>query len=91
MKTRGLCRPELESIDDMNEEERERFDVTVARYKQMNYTSGDDIKKILLRDLLYRKMHFVNQELLESLDTGEAWDSEEHHVYVFTQFFPPGR
>lgn len=90
MKTRGTCRPELESIEEMNAQERERYDLTLQRYKQMNYTSGDDVKKIIIRDLLYKKMQFFNPELLTKLDTGEA-DSPEHQVFVFAQFFTSGR
>lgn len=56
MKTRGTCRPELESIEEFDEKERETYDLTLSRYKQMNYTSGDDVKKIIIRDLLYKKM-----------------------------------
>ena len=48
----------------------------------MNYTSSDDVKKIILRDLLYKNMQFVNAEMLEMLDTGEA-EEENNRIYVF--------
>lgn len=89
-KTKGDCRDELESIDEMNEEERESFDSAVERYKRNNYTSSDDVKKIIIRDLLYKKMQFVNPEMLDLLDTGEA-EEEGNKIYVFAQFFKPGR
>lgn len=37
-----------------------------------SYTSSDDIKKIILRDLRFKKMQFFNTELLEMLDKGET-------------------
>lgn len=61
----------------MNEQERARFDETVERFKETTYISGDDIKRIILRDLVYRKMQFVNAELLALLDSGES-DSEDN-------------
>ena len=76
-KSRGLCRPDLISVDEMNEKERARFDETVDRFKETTYISGDDIKRIILRDLVYRKMQFVNAELLALLDSGES-DSEDN-------------
>ena len=76
-KSRGLCRPDLTSVDEMDEQERARYDETVERYKETTYISSDDIKRIILRDLLYRKMQFVNAELLALLDSGEA-DSEDN-------------
>ena len=76
-KSRGLCRPDLTSVDEMNEKERARFDETVDGFKETTYISGDDIKRIILRDLVYRKMQFVNAELLALLDSGES-DSEDN-------------
>ena len=54
----------------------------LASFKYQNYTSSDDIKKIILRDLLYKKMHFVNAEMLDLLDKGLE-DTEENQIYVF--------
>ena len=35
-------------------------------------------------------MQLINVHLLEKMDTGEA-DSDENQIYVFAQFFKPGR
>ena len=62
----------------------------MERYKYSNYTSSDDIKKIILRDFVYKHMQLVNFDLLDKLDTGEA-DEEQHRIYVFAQIFKPGK
>ena len=54
----------------MNEVEREAFDHMVENYKFQNYSSSDDVKKLILRDLLYKKMHFVNADMIDLLDRG---------------------
>lgn len=54
----------------------------MERYKYSNYTSSDDIKKIILRDFVYKHMQLVNVDLLDKLNTGEA-DEEQHRIYVF--------
>ena len=56
----------------------------------MNFTSSDDVKKVILRDLRYKKMQFFNAELLDLLDRGEN-DADQNQIYVFAQFFKPGR
>ena len=43
----------------------------------MNFTSSDDVKKMILRDLRYKKMQFLNAELLDLLDKGEN-DSDQN-------------
>ena len=89
-KQQRRCRESLQSIDEMNETEREGFDSMVSNFKLQNYTASDDVKKIILRDLLYKKMHFVNAEMLELLDKGLE-DTEENQIYVFAQYFKHGR
>ena len=34
MKIRGVCRPDLTSVDEMNEKERTKYDETVERFKE---------------------------------------------------------
>lgn len=48
------------------------FQNELGRYKNMNFGSSDDVKKLILRDLSYRHMHLVNADLLELLETGES-------------------
>ena len=62
----------------------------VSNFKLQNYTASDDVKKIILRDLLYKKMHFVNADMLDLLDKGLE-DTEENQIYVFAQYFKHGR
>lgn len=61
----------------------------MARFKSQSYNSSSDVKKIMIRDSLYRHIHFINAEMLEKLDKGEA-ESDENMIYVFAQFFQPG-
>ena len=89
MKLKGGCSKDLESIEEMSEIERNRYDELISRHKSLNFTSSDDVKKIIMRDLLYKRMQFFNAELLELLDKGEAVG--ENQIYVYAQFFRPGR
>ena len=61
----------------MNKAERAKYDIQISKYKQMNFTSSDDVKKLILRDLRYKKMQFLNAELLDLLDRGEN-DSDQN-------------
>lgn len=62
----------------------------MQRYKSQTYNSGLDIKKIIIRDILYQHTHFINADMLELLDQGLA-ETDEAKIYVFAQFFKPGR
>lgn len=90
MKNRKQCREEIENLSELNENEKEKYDELIRRYKMQCYQSSDDIKKIILRDLRFKHMQFFNAELLDNLDTGET-DSEQNQIYVFAEFFPSGR
>ena len=90
MRFRGQCREDLEYIEEMDGQEKDKYNTIVNRYKQQNYTASDDVKKIILRDLKYKNMQFINADMMDLMDTGEA-DAEENQIYVFAQFFPPGR
>ena len=34
----------------------------------MNYSTSDDVKKLILRDLSYKNLHIVNPKLMLNLD-----------------------
>ena len=72
MKLKRQCREEIEKVIDMNEKELRDYNDRVESYKQLYYNQSDDIKKIILRDFVYKKMQLVNAHLLDKLDTGEA-------------------
>ena len=40
--------------------------------------------------MLFKKMNFVNAEMIELLDKGLE-DTEENQIYVFAQYFKSGR
>ena len=54
----------------------------MERYKRQTYNSGLDIKKIIIRDILYQHTHFINAEMLDLLDQGLA-ETDEAKIYVF--------
>ena len=74
----------------MNNRELKFYQQQVSRYKQVNFSSSDDVKRIILRDFSYKKMQLVNPHLLDMLDTGET-EQAEHQIYVFAEFFKPGK
>ena len=51
------------------------------------------MKKLILRDLRYKSMHFVNPELMLNLDKyfKEGLEEDMNQVYVFAGFMKPGR
>jgi len=85
-----MVRDTVTCTDDLNERETELFERELIRYKQMNFQASDDVKKLILRDLSYKQMHLVNSDLLEVLDTGKS-ELDENKIYVFAQFFKPGK
>ena len=92
LKDRGTIRDNLSSPEDMNESERQKFDEYTIRFKKMNYTTSEDIKKIIIRDCQYKKMQFVNPHLIANLDnTDSEFDLEKNQIYVFAHFMKPGR
>ena len=90
MRKQGQLREDIDDIEDMNYRERDLYTSQINRYKQMNFASCDDVKKVILRDLSYKQMQIVNPEILETLDSG-AVASEDNKIYVFAQFFKPGK
>ena len=48
------------------------------------------MKKLILRDMIYKKMHFINADIIDLLDKGLE-DTDENQIYVFAQYFKPGR
>lgn len=53
MIMRDQCREEVTSVSELNAKEKEIYDTYVRRYKQMNFSCTDDVKKLILRELHY--------------------------------------
>ena len=68
LKETGKLPATLENKEDMTIFQKEVFTKYANQYKQQNYTSSDDIKKVILRDLKYPKMHFINPDLMLNMD-----------------------
>ena len=76
----------------MTAAERERYDAYVKTYKKRNYSSIDDVKRIIIRDLRYKKMQLVNAELMLNIENQDAdFDLDANEVFVFAQFLKPGK
>ena len=52
----------------MDKDQKQLYDTHVRTYKRQQYSSSDDVKKLILRDLRYKNTHFVNPELMLNLD-----------------------
>ena len=77
----------------MDDEQREIYDEHVKKYIKQNYSSSDDVKKLIIRDLRYKNMHFINPELMHNMDEyyEPGWEEELNEIYVFAEFMKPGR
>ena len=68
LKETGKLPEDLESLEDMDEDQREVYDAYYNREVRMNYSTSDDVKKLILRDLSYKNLHIVNPKLMLNLD-----------------------
>ena len=85
-------REEVQEFSDLNETEKEAYVDLQQQYKKRHYSSSEDIKRIIIRDMLYPKMQFINADLILNLDNNaEDYDRELNKVYAFVQLMKPGR
>ena len=77
----------------MNDEQKQLYEDSVQKYKMQNYSSSEDVKKLILRDLRYSDTHLINPQLMLNID--EYFEDPEeqalHEVYIFAGFMKPGK
>ena len=82
----------MDNITEMTPQEKEIYTNYVNMYKRTNYSSIDDVKRIIIRDLRYSKMQLLNPELMLNIENQESdFDMDANEVYVFATFMKPGK
>ena len=64
----GKLPQELKSRDAMNEQQWDVYTDCVNKFKKQFYSSSDDVKKLVLRDLRYGDTHMINPHLMLNID-----------------------
>ena len=89
LRTKDKIRAEVQTYDQMNEEETVLYLKEVKAWCEREYSTSEDVRDVLMRNLDYKKPQLINADCIDALDDGPL--DKKSQIYVIAQFARPGR